>query len=352
MPQPSRKKNESRLDFYSEAGGLTILAAAAEPDSGEAKLPRFEMVAYTGGAMRVGLWSEPMVLDLEGLTIPSQSQPIRFQHDASAGVGHTDTITIADGKLLATGVISRDTPEAREVAVSAKNGFPWQASIGASVDASMFIKAGETVTVNGREFSGPLHVVLKSTLGEMSFVDLGADSKTRATVAAESAKTVSDISGEKTMADENTEEMNKAEREKIRADAAIAERARLHDLQAAFPNDPAFAVEQFQAGVGVETAKAAYCDVLAAKVAASEEKAVSLQTQIDAAEKKTGKIDGAPPVTGSGEGGAGEGDFMATARAHAREQKISVSAAVRQLAKENPQLHEAWHSQLQACSRK
>ena len=38
--------------------------------------------------------------------------------------------------------------------------------------------------VNGREFFGPVNVVRKATLGEISFVDLGADGQTSASVAA------------------------------------------------------------------------------------------------------------------------------------------------------------------------
>ena len=98
--------------------------------------------------------------------------------------GHTDNIRIDDGKLVSTGVVSRDTPAAREVVASARNGFPWQASVGASVEEFEHVKEGQDVLVNRRTLSGPLNVVRKSTLGEISFVDLGADGKTSATVAA------------------------------------------------------------------------------------------------------------------------------------------------------------------------
>ncbi len=94
-------------------------------------LPRFRMVAYTGSPMRVGGWRYPVIIDLAGLAIPSQSRPIRFGHDPLAGVGHTDAIRVEQGQLVATGVVSRDTAAAREVVASSKNGFPWQASVGA-----------------------------------------------------------------------------------------------------------------------------------------------------------------------------------------------------------------------------
>ncbi|MGE3809242.1 MAG: Mu-like prophage major head subunit gpT family protein, partial [Gemmataceae bacterium] len=160
------------------------LEAEAGPDGQPNGLPRFSMVAYTGGPMRLSGWRFPVVVDLAGLAIPSPSRPIRLGHDASHGVGHTDTVNVENGKLVASGVVSRDTAAAREVVASSRNGFPWQASIGAAVEEAEFIRENQTVTVNGQEFAGPLNVVRKGVLGEISFVDLGADMQTSARVAA------------------------------------------------------------------------------------------------------------------------------------------------------------------------
>jgi hypothetical protein len=182
----SKLKASGLLNLVSEPGAITIEAAAdgEPPADGKPKLPKFSMVAYTGGVMRIAGWRWPLVVDLAGLGIPSQNRPIRFGHDMQSGVGHTDVIRIEDGKLLAAGVVSRDTTAAREIVASARNGFPWQASIGAGVEEYEFIKPDQKVLVNGREFLGPLNVVRKSTLGEISFVDLGADGQTSANVAA------------------------------------------------------------------------------------------------------------------------------------------------------------------------
>ena len=160
------------------------ITAAADSGDGKSALPRFSMVAYTGGPMRLAGWRYPVIVDLAGLAIPSQSRPVRFGHDANSGVGHSDSIHVEDGRLIAAGVVSRDTVVAKEIVASAKNGFPWQASIGASVEQFEFVKDNQAVLVNGREFTGPLNVVRKATLGEISFVDLGADGNTSANVAA------------------------------------------------------------------------------------------------------------------------------------------------------------------------
>ena len=192
------------LRLVSEPGAIRI-EASAEPlegqDAEKPRLPRFSMVAYTGGPMRINGWRHPVIVDLAGLGIPSQNRPIRFGHDMQSGVGHTDAIQIDAGRLLATGVVSRDTVAAREIVASARNGFPWQASLAASVEEFEFIKPSQTALVNGREFSGPVDVVRRSTLGEISFVDLGADGQTSASVAAMSTPHTQE---ETLMGDSNT----------------------------------------------------------------------------------------------------------------------------------------------------
>ncbi len=198
-PAPTRPDNIDTPTTLALTAEAVIEVIAAEGEEDSATLPRFRMVAYTGTPMRIAGWRFPVVIDLAGLAIPSQSRPIRFSHDASAGVGHTDAIRVDDGQLVATGVISRDTATAREVVVSSKNGFPWQASVGASIDEFEFVKDRQTAIVNGREFAGPLNVVRKSTLSEISFVDLGADGQTSATVAAAADKTNSQSEEETSM---------------------------------------------------------------------------------------------------------------------------------------------------------
>ena len=157
MPQREQQlQTAGPLNFFCEPGAITIEAAAPATD-GKTPLPRFSMVAYTGGPMKVSGWRYPVIIDLAGLVVPSQSRPIRFNHEATSGIGHSDAIGVHDGKLIAAGVVSRDTAAAREVVASAKNGFPWQASVGASVDHFEFVKDSQAVIVNGREFSGPVN---------------------------------------------------------------------------------------------------------------------------------------------------------------------------------------------------
>jgi hypothetical protein len=162
---------------------LSIEAADKEKSSG---VPQFKMVAYTGGLMRIEGFPHPVVVDLEGLAIDRQDIPVRLDHQSRQGVGHTQRVAVENGSLIAEGLVSRDTSWARDVIRSGQNGFPWQASIGAAVIDAQFIPNGQNVTVNGRTFDGPIHVVRKAILKEISFVDNGADSSTSARIAANS----------------------------------------------------------------------------------------------------------------------------------------------------------------------
>ena len=165
------------------------LQAEATPDGETAAgLPKFSMVAYTGGAMTVRGWDAPVVVDLAGLQWTAKPRPILKDHSASLVIGHTTGIRVIGGDLVVDGVISGAGGVAREIVESSRNGFPWQASIGADAGGIEFIGDGETVTANGREFDGPVYVSRRAVLGEVSFVALGADDATEARVAAHAAE--------------------------------------------------------------------------------------------------------------------------------------------------------------------
>jgi len=148
-------------------------------------LPGFSMVGYTGAPMRLMGWGSPVVVDLAGMKVRSQALPIRRGHDSGRVVGHTESVSLENGQITAKGVLSFKTADAQEIVDAARNGFPWQASIGASVGKTEFVPAGQQVTVNGKPLEGPLNVVRASSLDEISFVDIGADRSTSARVAAQ-----------------------------------------------------------------------------------------------------------------------------------------------------------------------
>lgn len=157
---------------------VDIEAAEGQP----AKLPGFKMTAYTGRKLPVGGWAHPVVVDLSGMKLRAKSLPVLIEH--TKPLGHTSEVKINAGSITVSGVQSIGSGEANEVIAGGKNGFPWQVSIGAGVLKASFVDAGETVEVNGRKHTGPLYVARQSVLKEVSFVAMGADSQTSASVEA------------------------------------------------------------------------------------------------------------------------------------------------------------------------
>ena len=152
-------------------------------------LARASMLAYTGAPMKPGGWTqaEPVVVDLAGMALPKSGRlPLHRDHDTSQVVGHSESISADGGQLNVTGVISATNAHATEVVGSSKNGFPWQASIGAKITATPeFVQAGQSKRVNGRNVKGPIYIARKSRLREVSFVSLGADGDTSAVAASD-----------------------------------------------------------------------------------------------------------------------------------------------------------------------
>jgi hypothetical protein len=180
--------NERLLNLCAPVEGW--IEAGASGDASAPSLRRFSMTAYTGGAMMLAGWPHPVVVDLAGLQVAggTKSRPILKDHNRSLIVGHTDAVRIEASQLLVSGVISGAGPVAREIVESSRNGFPWQASLGAVAQAGgmEFVPKGKKAAANGREFEGPVHIARRSVLGEVSFVALGADDNTTASVAAAS----------------------------------------------------------------------------------------------------------------------------------------------------------------------
>jgi hypothetical protein len=170
------------LKLEGGTGSASILAAA-EGDKGPRK---FAMRAYSGGEMNVYLgWQmRRVVVDIAGIQVSRKARPILAHHDTRQVVGHSTKVTKDGGALNIEGVVSGVGPAAVEVAGASDNGFPWQASVGLSVKKAVEYDEGKSVTVNGREFSGPIVVVRASTLNESSFVPLGADDDTDARMVA------------------------------------------------------------------------------------------------------------------------------------------------------------------------
>ena len=177
----------SNLVLRADVRFLTADAYGESESLSTPRIPRFSMVGYTGGIIRQAWSREPVVIDLAGMTVPSVV-PIVFGHDYSLesvlgqGTGTVGEQLVIDGSILA------QCEAAMQVVQLGDRGYQWQASVGADVDEQTLVAAGDTVTVNGRTFEGPVRIVTRSTLRECSFVTLGADAATAVTITASQAE--------------------------------------------------------------------------------------------------------------------------------------------------------------------
>jgi hypothetical protein len=165
-----------------------VTIAAAEGDAASTGPRKFDVVAYTGGAMNLNGFDLPVVVDLSGMTF-ANSLIANLDHNQSQRVGHVTSKSKSDGKVTLGGVVSAETDASREVVANSNNGFPWQASIEATPNKIVEVAAGKAVNINGQEFTGPLYHVRKSVLKGFAFVSHGADDNTSATIAAVAANT-------------------------------------------------------------------------------------------------------------------------------------------------------------------
>lgn len=182
---PAQLPAEFRILEASATSDFQLIQGTDDGAEGSApKLRKFTMTAYTGGKMLLGGFPYPVVVDLAGLKVPAKNRPILRDHDIGRIVGHTESIDINGSSIRLAGVLSGSNGYSKEVADSGDNGFPWQASIGASANRMVFVDKGESIEVNARKFTGPLYVARQATLREVSFVALGADDQTVAQMVA------------------------------------------------------------------------------------------------------------------------------------------------------------------------
>ena len=170
--------------FRAGGGAATITAAGGAGDA--KKLRSFTGRAYTGQPMTPEGWGVPVVIDLAGVR-SRQNRPALRQHDHEQIVGHTNSVTTTTGPtggIDVAGDFSGERQHTDKVTVPADNGFEWQLSVGANPITTEFLEAGEEAEVNGRTVAGPMVISRETEIGEISFVPLGADGDTSATVSA------------------------------------------------------------------------------------------------------------------------------------------------------------------------
>lgn len=181
MAKKKQHPNNERRTFRIGSG----VACAVKPPAEGEKLPSFEGIAYTGAPMMPQGWGPiPLIIDLEGVRVPSQHRPALHAHDHQQIVGHTERVEVDEEGIHVGGKLSGQEEHRRKVTEPAGNGFQWQMSIGADPISIEYLDAGKEATVNGREIVGPMEISRVTELNEVSFVALGADGETSVSVTA------------------------------------------------------------------------------------------------------------------------------------------------------------------------
>lgn len=166
---------------------IESITAAADGQQDPNRNRTITMAAYTGGLLNLPNYPHPVIVDLQGMSWPTDKIPLKVRHgkDVMATIGQTSTLTNDGRQLSVAGFIAPVTDDARHLVGMSDRGFQWQASIEAKLRApTQFVQPGQTVTVNGQTFTGPVFVAPRTLLTGIGIVEIGADSHTSAVVAA------------------------------------------------------------------------------------------------------------------------------------------------------------------------
>lgn len=169
------KMSLSGLSLSSRPGMNLNIAPELLEKKGKAK-PEFFITAYTGAI--IDSWWRQIVLDIKGIET-KEKIPVLREHMRDRVVGFGDAWK--EKHFYISGEFSESTDDAKEVLALAKEGYPWQASVGVWAEEVEVLKDEKTkAKVNGKEVTGPMEIWRKSKVGEVSFVSLGADDNTAA----------------------------------------------------------------------------------------------------------------------------------------------------------------------------
>ncbi len=180
------------MDKNNQPRTASIAIAAAErtvvvekPEAAPEKIPRiFFNPAYDGGRCNLDpvSWPYPVIFDIAGME-PLQEIPIVRDHDQNQKVGQTDNIQYGRGAITAVGRMLHlgiDESAAKVLALW-KRGAKLQASVHTDLippEDVQYVEEGQTAQANGQVFEGPVEIVRRTRLREISIVTVGANAGT------------------------------------------------------------------------------------------------------------------------------------------------------------------------------
>jgi hypothetical protein len=145
------------------------------------KVPKLNMVAYSGGIIKDHWYWNDLAIDLEGIQFKQSKFPVLEDHLNERKIAVIGKPIIEDGKLKAPeNAKFLSTEASEEFQKLSQEGFPYQASIYAKPSVVERLDDDATSKVNGMTIRGPASIWRKCEFKEMSVCVFGMDSKTRA----------------------------------------------------------------------------------------------------------------------------------------------------------------------------
>jgi hypothetical protein len=293
---------------------------------------------YDGKEKNHWYWGK-LIFDLKTMHLEKLKVPILDAHVSPIGYS---TKASFDGGFTLEGKFLKNNALASARKDEIEQGVPYEASFRFEPSKTHVeeIPDGETVIVNGEEFRGPGKVMRNVPIKEGSTCLFGAleNCKTESFIKERNNAMAKEPMNVDVLAEEHPE----IYQEVIDLGADNA-RQELAEMQKAFPKDLAFVVEQFIAGSSLQDAKAAYADVLTTRNAELEKQNKFLR------EHKGDLASAGEGVTSQGEGDAavGAGNFIEIAKERAKRDGINVTAAMKIIAQENPELPKKYKASLE-----
>lgn len=140
----------------------------------------FSGIAYAGGVITDHGWYNAVAFDL-ATTTAETPLPLLFNHSGSP-IGVIETVSIGTQIEIAGRLFADIDDRAKDIADKADRGIKWQLSVGIFPAATENLNANQQHTINGQSFTGEITLLKQNRIREVSFVTLGADDKTSATV--------------------------------------------------------------------------------------------------------------------------------------------------------------------------
>jgi hypothetical protein len=140
----------------------------------------FSGVAYAGGVITDHSWYSAVAFDL-ATTQAETPLPLLFNHHGSP-IGVIETVNIGTQIEIAGRLFADIDDVAKDIAAKADRGIKWQLSVGIFPTSTEKLNGSQTHNINGQSFVGELALLKNNRIREVSFVTMGADDKTSATV--------------------------------------------------------------------------------------------------------------------------------------------------------------------------